>query len=144
MGCALSNQYLFMPFITSVGSANSFGFGLSYIKKYIETLWIYVSSGNAAWATQANWYKDEQHTVAAGKLPAATNAAVLLSDATADVETWTAPESIELNGNTLTLQAHTFTTNPACAPIVTISVDITNSQGPTTSLNLVGHIQTAA
>jgi hypothetical protein len=133
-----------MPFITSTGSANSFGFGLSYVKKAIETLWLFAASAPALWATQANWYSDDQHTVAANKLPAANMAATLLSDASADVETWTAPEIIDLNGYELSLSAHAFATDPACAPAVTVSVEIINSQGATTNLNLSGHIQVAA
>jgi len=129
-----------MPFITSTGAVSAIGFGLSYVRG--ETLYLFSSEAPAEWTTQADWYKDDQHTVAAGKFPTDKIATVLLSDGHADVETWAVPLSIDLNGHELTLEAHAV--GEGCDPAVVINTEITNSQGASVELTLLGHVEVAA
>jgi hypothetical protein len=139
-----------MPFITSIGSASLFGFNLSAAgsasnngggnQPYTGTLYYYEGADEtdttSTWATLAKWYKNSSHTQAAPALPTASNATVLLNNTSADLETWTAPASIDISGKSLTLNAHAQ--QNGCASAVEFNTPIT----ATSSSNLIlsGHI----
>ena len=71
--------------------------------------YFYASTGNA-WSTLANWYADSSRTQSATQLPGATTDVTLQSPASADMDTWTQPKSINIGSNDLTL---TSTANPS-------------------------------
>ena len=139
-----------MPFITSTGAVSAYGIGLSNIAKYIASYWLYVSSGTANWATLNQWYKDSAHTQATGEFPSSTITAVLLSNASADVSTWSAPGGVDLNGKALTITAHEFVaseTDPfySCAAPYVLKVDFfDNSENNGGELTLTGHFEIPA
>lgn len=64
--------------------------------------YFYASTGNS-WSTLANWYGDSARTQAATELPGATTDVTLLSSGSADLDTWTQPQSIAVGSNDLTL-----------------------------------------
>ena len=71
--------------------------------------YFYASSGND-WGTLANWFGDSAMTQAATQLPDGTTAVTLLSSGSADLDTWTQPQSIDIGSNDLTL---TSVANPS-------------------------------
>lgn len=71
--------------------------------------YFYASSGND-WGTLANWSGDSARTQAATQLPSGTTAVTLLSSGSADLDTWTQPQSIAIGSNDLTL---TSVANPS-------------------------------
>jgi len=71
--------------------------------------YFYASSGND-WGTLANWSGDSARTQAATQLPDGTTAVTLLSSGSADLDTWTQPQSIDIGSNDLTL---TSVANPS-------------------------------
>ena len=71
--------------------------------------YFYASSGND-WGTLANWSGDSARTQAATQLPDGTTAVTLLSSGSADLDTWTQPQSINIGSNDLTL---TSVANPS-------------------------------
>jgi hypothetical protein len=111
-----------MPFISALGTATSLGIGNSFViqgggsgggggdQPYTGTLYYYEGSNEtdttSTWATLGKWYKNSTHTQQASALPTASNATVLLNDTSVDLESWTAPASIDITGHKLTLNAH--------------------------------------
>jgi len=71
--------------------------------------YFYASVGNS-WSTLANWYGDSARTQMATELPGATTDVTLLSSGSADLDTWTQPQSIAVGSNDLTL---TSTASPS-------------------------------
>jgi len=71
--------------------------------------YFYASSGND-WGTLANWSGDSARTQAATQLPSGTTDVTLLSSGSADLDTWTQPQSINIGSNDLTL---TSVANPS-------------------------------
>lgn len=71
--------------------------------------YFYASSGND-WGTLANWSGDSARTQAATQLPNGTTDVTLLSSGSADLDTWTQPQSIAVGSNDLTL---TSVANPS-------------------------------
>lgn len=133
-----------MPFTTAISSTSLFGFGLSNIAKYIGSLWIYNSSAPAAWTTLANWYRDSSHTTQSSDFPKTTNDAILLSNTTADLENWSAPASINLNGYNLDVTAHPFVLSEeppgyTCAAPYNFSIPITG-ESEQNIVSFEGHI----
>jgi hypothetical protein len=144
-----------MPFLSSFGGATSIGFGLSRVvtrdgggdAPYTGTMYYYEgadeSDTTSTWSTLAKWYKDEAHIVTASALPTVANATVILNNTSANLETWTAPASINIAGHTLELIAHAQSGN--CAAAVVFSTTVTGASvqdGGTLTLN--GHITIAA
>lgn len=139
-----------MPFLSSFGGAVSFGFGLSGViaqgggggGPYNGTMYYYEgpdeSDTTSTWATLAKWYKNSGHTSSATDLPSISNATVLLNNTSADLETWTAPASIDIRGKTLTLNAHEYVASPACAAAVQFDTPVTGTEGGT--LVFSGHV----
>lgn len=130
-----------MPYITAISSANLIGFGLSNSLR--EFLYIYNSSTPAAWTTLANWYKDLAHTTQSSEFPASSKYVRLLSDAVVDLENWSAPGRIDLNGFNLTLQYHPIITSEqapgyTCAAPYNFNIEILDIAGG--NLIVDGHI----
>jgi hypothetical protein len=71
--------------------------------------YFYAGSGND-WSTLANWFGDSAMTQAATQLPDGTTDVTLLSSGSADLDTWTQPQSINIGSNDLTL---TSVANPS-------------------------------
>lgn len=140
-----------MPFITSLGSAALFGFGFSNQVTaggdgggpYMGSLYYYEAANESdttsTWATLEKWYKNSNHTTSATALPSDNNDTVLLNNTSANIETWSAPKSIDLTTKTLTLNAHTYVESPACAAAIQFDTQVTGSAG--SSLVLNGHIE---
>ena len=136
----------YMPFLSSFGGAASIGFGLSRTPAeggdgpYTGTLYYYEGADEtdttSTWATIGKWYKNSSHTQAASALPSADNATVLLNNTSVDLETWTAPESIDISGKSLTLSAHAL--GSGCASAKEFSTTITADSS--SNLILDGHI----
>jgi hypothetical protein len=64
--------------------------------------YFYANVGNS-WSALANWYGDSARTQAATELPGATTDVTLLSSGSADMDTWTQPQSIDILSFDLTL-----------------------------------------
>lgn len=131
-----------MSFISSLASASLFGFGPAHISVG-KNIYYYEgpteSDTTSTWSDLSKWYKDIGRTLAASSLPDANSHAILLNNTSANIETWTAPEIIELNGKTLTLKAHTKSTG--CAAAVSFSVPVIDSSvGSVGLLSASGHI----
>jgi hypothetical protein len=108
---------------------------------YIGTMYYYEGTGEtdtySTWASLTAWYEDSLHTTRAAALPSGANPVILLNDTSANIETWTAPASINLNGHTLTLKAHPLLSS--CASAAVFSTDVTSIPGG--SLIFDGHIE---
>jgi hypothetical protein len=136
----------YMPFLSSFGGAASVGFGLSRTPAeggggpYTGTLYYYEgadeSDTTSTWATLAKWYKNSEHNQAASNLPTVANATVLLNNTSADLETWTAPASINITGKSLTLSAHAL--ENGCASAREFSTTVTADSS--SNLILSGHM----
>ena len=113
---------------------------------YSGALYYYEDEGEqdtySAWDTLNSWYQDTAHTVRSPFLPTSSNSTILLNNTSANIETWTAPANIQLNGHVLTLTAHPKQTdsnqNTLCAPPAVFSTDVTPTSGGT--LVFQGHI----
>jgi hypothetical protein len=70
----------------------------------------FYAGANANWSTLANWYGDSSRTQAATELPSATTDVTLQSNASANMDGWTQPQSINIGSFDLTL---TSTANPS-------------------------------
>lgn len=96
----------------------------------------------SSWASITVWFKDAAHTVRSSLLPSSSNPVILLNNTSANLESWTAPASIDLNGNNLILTAHPYqidsNQNPLCAAAVVFNTTVTSQN----SANLIfsGHI----
>lgn len=64
--------------------------------------YFYSTAGND-WSTLANWFGNSALTQAATQLPSGTTAVTLLSSGSADMDTWTQPQSIDIGSFDLTL-----------------------------------------
>lgn len=136
----------YMPFLSSFGGAASIGFGLSRTPAeggggpYTGTLYYYEGADEtdttSTWATLGKWYKNSNHNQSASALPSGANATVLLNNTSANLETWTAPASIDISGKALTLNAHTLGND--CDNAVEFSTTVT--AGSSSNLILNGHI----
>ena len=82
----------------------------------------FYAGANANWSTLANWYGDSARTQAATALPDANTDVVLQSNASADMDAWTQPKSINVGAFALTL---TSTASPSAN--LTCSVSGTGS-----------------
>lgn len=139
-----------MPFLSVLGSATLFGFGNAYPTQATEgtpqpyngTMYYYeeTEETSSTWATLARWYKNSSHTQSASALPTGSNATVLLNNTSAQVDSWTTPASINLNGKSLTLIGHNIT--QGCDPAYQLTIDVSgNSQS---TLVVQGHITVGA
>jgi hypothetical protein len=63
----------------------------------------FYAGANANWSDLANWYGDSSRTQAATQLPDATVDVTLQSNASADMDVWTQPKSINVGSYSLTL-----------------------------------------
>lgn len=133
-----------MPFLSSFGGATAIGFGFSHSEggggPYTGTLYYYEGADEtdttSTWATLGKWYKNNSHNQAATDLPSVANATVLLNNTSADLETWTAPASINISGKSLTLSAHALSSGCASAKEFSTTVTANSSS----NLILSGHI----
>lgn len=82
----------------------------------------FYAGANANWSTLANWYGDSVRTQDATALPDATTDVTLQSNASANMDSWTQPQSINVGAFALTL---TSTANPSAN--LTCSVSGTGS-----------------
>jgi hypothetical protein len=134
-----------MPFITTIGTTSLFGFGTSNIAKYIGTLWSYNSSGESDWVTLGDWYRNSSHTVLSSSFPTTANPVVLLNNANADVTTWSAPASIDLNGYDLDITGHPYVSSASppgytCDPPYVFETELVGSVGGGDVVAISGHI----
>jgi len=83
--------------------------------------YFYASSGND-WSTLANWSGDSARTQAATELPGATTDVTLLSSGSADLDTWTQPQSIAFGSNDLTLTS-------VATPSANLTCSVTGTTG---------------
>jgi len=65
----------------------------------------FYAGANANWSDLANWYGDSARTQAATQLPDATIDVTLQSAASADMDVWTQPQSINVGAFALTLSS---------------------------------------
>lgn len=70
----------------------------------------FYAGANSSWSTLGNWYGDSARTQAATQLPDGTIDVTLQSNASANIDTWTQPQSINIGSFDLTL---TSTANPS-------------------------------
>jgi hypothetical protein len=83
--------------------------------------YFYASSGNDL-GTLANWYGDIAMTQAATQLPDGTTDVTLLSSGSADLDTWTQPQSINIGSNDLTLTS-------VATPSANLTCSVTGTTG---------------
>ncbi len=83
--------------------------------------YFYASSGND-WSTLANWSGDSARTQAATQLPDGTTDVTLLSSGSADLDTWTQPQSIAVGSNDLTLTS-------VASPSANLTCSVTGTTG---------------
>jgi len=83
--------------------------------------YFYANVGNS-WSTLANWYGDSARTQAATELPGATTDVTLLSSGSADLDTWTQPQSIAFGSNDLTLTS-------VATPSANLTCSVTGTTG---------------
>jgi len=83
--------------------------------------YFYASSGND-WGTLANWSGDSARTQAATQLPSGTTAVTLLSSGSANMDTWTEPQSIDIGSNDLTLTS-------TATPSANLTCSVTGTTG---------------
>jgi hypothetical protein len=70
----------------------------------------FYAGANSNWGTLGNWYGDSARTQAATQLPGSSTNVTLQSNASANMDTWTQPQSINIGAFDLTL---TSTANPS-------------------------------
>jgi hypothetical protein len=83
--------------------------------------YFYASSGND-WGTLANWFGESAMTQAATQLPDGTTDVTLLSSGSADLDTWTQPQSIAIGSNDLTLTS-------VATPSANLTCSVTGTTG---------------
>jgi hypothetical protein len=83
--------------------------------------YFYAGSGND-WSTLANWFGDSAMTQAATELPGTTTDVTLLSSGSADLDTWTQPQSIAIGSNDLTLTS-------VATPSANLTCSVTGTTG---------------
>jgi hypothetical protein len=91
------------PIDGTTGTVTLNGANLNYPTSTVGK-YFYPSSGNS-WSTLGNWYTTRTLSTTALSLPNTGAAVVLLGDASADVDSWTQPASINLVHRTLTLSS---------------------------------------
>lgn len=70
----------------------------------------FYAGSDSNWSTLANWYGDSSRTEAATQLPDSSTSVTLQSNASANMDSWTQPQSINIGSFDLTL---TSTANPS-------------------------------
>jgi hypothetical protein len=112
-----------MPFLTTIGSAGLFGFGLS--SPNVKATIFFWGNGSTDWGNINNWYTDAEHTSQAQNFPSSSDRVELLSncflnlDGTFDEETglytawtdltyWHAPIAIQSASADLTCESTVF------------------------------------
>jgi len=70
----------------------------------------FYAGSDSNWSTLANWYGDSSRTQAATQLPGSSTSVTLQSNASANMDSWTQPQSINIGSFDLTL---TSTANPS-------------------------------
>jgi hypothetical protein len=130
-GLAINPQVIYLEVVSSTEPPYSGTFYYYEGQTEVDTY--------STWASSTSWFEDSSHLLRATTLPLSVNPVVLLNDTSANLENWTPPASISLNGNNLKLTAHNIIISPPCAPAVIFTVDVTGNVGDV--LTFEGHIQ---